>query len=250
MGDGEKGSRPITLARKKAQEQMERALEEQRRIRQRRRVEIAKQGVRSYDQKKIADAVKHFHLYINILEELKDVAPGDLKPSNFDKKKDIAELLLISGIYWDLAKLYDKTKTPSKYKEFAHYLEKFILFSRDMPFTLVCIETLRKYISNEKPVHKEDFKKALNILAPNKCFIATSLVDLLPDPVLPRLWRFRDEVLDKSVPGRAFIRVYYATAPHVATVLDRMPEPARMAAAGVVTKASELCEGWSRSGRD
>jgi hypothetical protein len=250
MGDSDKGSRPITLARKRAQEQMERALEEQRRIRQRRRVEIAKHGVRSYDQRKIGEAVKHFHLYLQILEELKDVGPGQLRPNLFDKEKDLAELLLISGIYWDLAKLYDKTKTDTKYKEFSHYLEKFILFSRGMPFTLVCVETLRKYISNEKPSHKEDFKNALKILSPNKCFIATSLVDHLPDPVLPRLWRFRDEVLERSLLGRAFIGFYYATAPGVAFVLDRMPERVRERAANLVARVSVRCEEWSRSGLD
>jgi hypothetical protein len=250
MADSEKKNRTITLARKRAEEQMERALEEQQRIRQRRRIEIAKLGVRFYEQRKIGEAVKHFHLYLKILEELKDVAPGSLRPDLFDKKKEVAELLLISGIYWDLVKLYDKTKSPSNYKEFTHYLEKFLLFARDMPFSHVCAETLRKYIANEKPVHKEDFKNAMKILAPKKCFIATSLVDVLDEPVIPRLWRFRDNILEKRVLGRLFIRFYYWTAPGVAALLDLSPEFARAQAARAVTKVSELCEEWSRSDLD
>src|SRR3712207_5824265 len=92
--------------RKRMQEQIERAEAAHKLQWQQRRAELANAGVRAYNQKKMSEAVRHFHTYLHILEDMKQVPEGGLRPSLFDSKKDIAELLLISGIYWDLAKLY------------------------------------------------------------------------------------------------------------------------------------------------
>lgn len=194
----------------------------------RRRIELAQGGVRALEAKKIPEAVKSFRSYLRILEDWKSVPEGGLTPSLFDVKADVAELLLISGVYWDLTKMYDRTKSADKQREFRHYLEKYIMFSRGMPFQHVCLETMRKYIANDKPVHKPEFKNAYKILGgTSTCFVATALLDVCEADTLPRLRGYRDERLSRTKSGRAFIRWYYRNGPMLAAVTDRLPETIR-----------------------
>ena len=106
--------------------------------------------------------------------------------------------------------------------------EKYILFSRGMPFQHVCQETMRKYISNEKPVHKPEFKNAYKMLGgKGDCFVATSMIDVCRDETLPRLRRFRDARLARSRGGRLFIQWYYRHGPGLAAIADRAPQALR-----------------------
>src|SRR5262245_10903887 len=140
-------------ARRRIQKQIEDAERDQQRRLFRQRIDIANAGVRAYQNKRFQEAVLNFTQYLRVLENYKNVPEGGLNPSCFDLKGDAAELLLISGIYWDLAKLYDRTTTPGRFKEFMVFLEKYVLFSKGMPFEALCAETMRKYIYVEKPVH-------------------------------------------------------------------------------------------------
>ena len=47
------------------------------------------------------------------------------------------------------------------------------------------------------------------------CYIATCVYGSYEAPEVLTLRRFRDEVLAKHLPGRAFIRCYYAVSPHL-----------------------------------
>lgn len=220
--------RGITRARRNAELQMEYNEKMHRLAMLRRRIELAQAGVRAFETKKFPEAVKNFHSYLRILEDWKSVPEGKLTPSHFEVKADVAELLLISGVYWDLTKLYDRTKSVDKQREFKHYLEKYIMFSRGMPFQHVCLETMRKYINNDKPIHKAEFKNAYKLLGGTSlCFVATSLMDVCEPDTMPRLRQFRDERLYSSPWGRAFIRWYYRNGPKLAAAVDRAPQGVR-----------------------
>lgn len=216
----------MTRARRNAELQMEYAEKMHRLAMLRRRIQLASAGVHAYSQGKIPEAVKNFHSYLRILEDWKSVSEGKLSPSLFNVETDVAELLLISGVYWDLSKLYDRTNSPDKQREFMHYLEKYIMFSKGMPFQHVCLETMRKYISNDKPVHKAQFLNAYKVMGgkPSPCFVATSLVDVCDEATLTRLRMFRDVRLRRTAPGRAFIRWYYRNGPRMAAWADRQPQ--------------------------
>ena len=54
----------------------------------------------------------------------------------------------------------------------------------------------------------------------SKCYIATAVYGSYDAPEVRVLRRFRDEVLSTSVPGRAFVRGYYAVSPPVARRLE------------------------------
>lgn len=54
----------------------------------------------------------------------------------------------------------------------------------------------------------------------SRCYIATAVYGSYDAPEVRVLRRFRDEVLSKSMPGRAFIRSYYAVSPPFARRLE------------------------------
>lgn len=55
----------------------------------------------------------------------------------------------------------------------------------------------------------------------SKCYIATAVYGSYDAPQVLVLRRFRDEVLSKSLPGRAFIRTYYTVSPPAARHLEK-----------------------------
>jgi len=195
--------------RDRIQAQIDQAAEAHRQELFKHRIELARGGVRSYSLRRVPEAVKSFHTYIKILEDWKKVSEGGLTPSLFDPKEDAAELLLISGVYWDLVKLYDRTKSSERYAEFSHYIEKYIEFTAGQPFQPLAAETVRKYIVADKPVHKKEFKELYKNIADSNCFVATSLVDVQESETTPTLRWWRDQVLRKSQAGRVFLFVYY-----------------------------------------
>lgn len=228
--------------RKRIQNAMEQAELERKHELMKRRITLATEGLRSFQSRKVQDAVICFRSYLKILEEMKGVSEGGLNPSLFDRQKDLAELLLISGVYWDLVKLYDRTKSSEKRKDFLQYMEKFILFSRGMPFQVVCAETLRKYIQAKRPVHMDDFKNAYKMLGESKCFVASALVDEIDIETMPRLRRYRDEFLLTRGWGRAFVHAYYAAGPWVAAGVERLPRTLRRMLARGLNKVSQKVE--------
>ncbi|MGE0615187.1 MAG: CFI-box-CTERM domain-containing protein [Bacteriovoracia bacterium] len=209
--------------RSKIKAQIDLAQEELKRDLFRRRIEVARQGIRSYEDGQITEAVKHFHMYLRILEEWKKVPEWGLTPGLFDMKADQAELLLISGVYWDMAKIYDRTRTESGQRDFRRYLEKYVLFSTGMPFQALCAEAIRKYSAFNKGKHKAAFKAAYKRLAVGKCFVATELYDELAPSTLPSLRDFRDETLARSRSGRAFTAWYYRHGEQIAEWVARKP---------------------------
>ena len=60
-------------------------------------------------------------------------------------------------------------------------------------------------------------KKELGITVPktNGCYVATAVYGSYDCPEVWVLRRYRDEVLDKTLLGRAFIKLYYAVSPRI-----------------------------------
>lgn len=198
----------------------------------RQRLELARTGVKNFQERKLGDAAKAFYSYLRILEDYKGVAENGLTPNLFDRARELPELLLISGVYWDLAKMYDQTE--GKKREFLIYLEKYLIFSKGMPYQIVAAETLRKYIYKGRPRNRADFQRTYTALTGSKCFIATSLIDVCDERTLFVLRDFRDQRLMRVWWGRVFVRAYYIGAPAVAWLLDRAPAGVRRLAARIV----------------
>jgi hypothetical protein len=220
-------SRGLSRTKQSIAAAMEQAEANKRREMMKLRVDLARKGVAAFEHHSAAEAAMAFKTYLRLLEEIKEVKVGGLHPGLFDKERDIHELLLITGVYWDLTKLYDKTKSAERKAEFLHYMEKFIAFANGMSYQNVCAETLRKYLSNKNPYHKEEFKNAYKILGKGKCYVATALMDVTEEETLVRLRNFRDSELAPRRAGRAAIAVYYKVGPTLARFTDLLPERVR-----------------------
>jgi hypothetical protein len=195
-----------------------------------RRLSIAKEGMVKYSEKEYAEAVTAFTQYLKILEEIKKVPAGGLHPKLFDSKTDLPEIVLITAVYWDLCKLYDRTTSPEKYKEFLHYLNQYVLFGKSInrDFQTTSEEALRKYISNGKTVHTAAFKAAYKQMTGGRCYIATALIDVTEPDVLPILRNFRDQKLQSHFLGKCFVQIYYIIGPFLGRMTEFLPKAIRL----------------------
>ncbi len=224
-------------ARLKIQREIEKQERERLRQLREKRLTQAKLGIHYFNSHDYRQAVLSFLQYLRSLEGIKGVKEGNLHPSQFDRKEDLSELILISGVYWDLVKVYDRDKkSKEKYALFKKYLNQFVAFSKGMPFEPLSSESLRKYIRNDKPVHAKDFKMAYQAMTGSKCFVVSSLLDLVDRETL-EFWRnWRDQVLSRSWGGRGVIWIYYRVGPFLAAVLNRSPRFLRSGVASLLDR--------------
>jgi hypothetical protein len=216
--------RPLSIrARKKVKAQIEKSERDRLMLLFTKRMELARKGTLSFKEGKVVDAVLNYTAYIEVLEKTKGLSKGSLEPKHFDRKKDIAELLLMCGVFWDLAKMYDRPKKKDLDK-LKHYLDRFVLFSKGMPYQNISSEMVRKYLVNSLPKNRNEFKDAHIKLGGGKCFIATAVEDDCAPATLPILRKFRSEVLLPNFGGRMFVKIYYRLGPPCARVVLKMPE--------------------------
>ena len=74
----------------------------------------------------IPQAVQHYLNYLTALAHYYSVDEKELHPKMFNREKELTELLLISQVYWDLAKAYDRN--PKLIGECERCLNQFIKF--------------------------------------------------------------------------------------------------------------------------
>ncbi len=198
--------------RSRLEEQLKKQEEEQRKELLRKRIEIAKEGARLYHSGKVIEALKYYQRYLLILELWKKCGRDELSPVHFDKSKDLYELVLISGIYWDLARLYDRGKRGHQVKELKMMLNKFVLFSKGFPFQPLSSEAIRRYIGSGKCHSSEPFKEAYKELSGDGCFIATMTLPELEWEDYETLRRVRDRLKTNRY-GAFIVRAYENLSP-------------------------------------
>lgn len=218
-------------ARRRVKAQMEKYEKERLLALFNKRMALAREGAANFKEGKFKEALSAYYQYLDILEKTKEVKSGGLEPRLFDEKKDIAELLLLTGVFWDLAKILDKMRGNNTEK-LNLYLDRFVLFSKGMPYQHVSAELIRKFLVNGIPKHRKSFKNAHIRLGGNKCFMVTAVEDYCEPTTLPALRDYRDEVLVHRWWGRAFVRVYYRVGPLLARTLLQTPEPVQKKTAG------------------
>jgi hypothetical protein len=238
MAENKKPGSGLDEARKQIRERIAAAEEAAKHARQKGRLEVAAKGANAYAAKNLGDAARQFMSYIKILEDMKGVPPGGLSPAHFDKKDNISELMLISGVYWELTKLYDRTTSAEKQAEFKRYLGKYIQFAKGMPYQNMCAEHLRRYLKAGQAMHKAEFKHAYGLIAASKCFVATELVEYVEGETLVDLRKFRDEILKQNGVGRKFVAWYYRNGPTLAKYVSQWPRPAKRMAGKILDRLS------------
>jgi hypothetical protein len=215
-------------ARKQVEQQIKLAEDERRKQLIKKRLEFITNGLAAAQQKKYAEAVVYYQSYVKLLEDWKGVNDGALTPSHFDYTREMGDLLMLSGLYWDLAKVFDQTESVEKVKLFHHYMEKFILFSKSTTWEPMCAEQIRRYLLTNRPKHRQEFKNAYKLLGgKDSCFIATALSDEIEFETIPALRIYRDQVLRKHLAGRVFIWAYYKAGPTLANGTYFLPQAVR-----------------------
>ena len=207
-------------ARKKVKAQIEKAARETHVAKFNHRMDLVKQGALALKKKDYRNALQYFLAYLDVLEKAKG---GTLTPKSFDPKTEAAEMLMATGVFWDVAKIYDMM-TKKEIPKVQYHLDKFVLFSKGTNYQRLSVEMLRKCISNGKLKTSGPFKEAYVKLGGGRCFVATAVEEHCDSQTVYILKRYRDEVLSKNRMGRVFTRVYYQISPLIAIRLIRSSE--------------------------
>jgi hypothetical protein len=186
------------------------------------RIGLVKQGNVAMKQGNAKDAIKFYNMYFKIMGDVKELTDMKyLSPELFKKQEELSELLLISHIYWDLCKIYDKV--PALENEFRHALTKFIEFTSGFRYQVVNAEMMRKFIQKDLHSHKEEFREAYKkiYMASKKCFVATYCFG--EEHPLTAFYRNLKISLSASPWGQAFIDFYYIVSPVLVSKADQSP---------------------------
>ena len=173
------------------------------------RITIARQGRDAFGAKDFLTASKKYNEYLSILANFYDLEdPFALSPTLFDSKKDVTEMLLISHVYWDIARINEMT--PKLQKNFTKAVTLFVKFTVNQPFQVLNAEMLRKYNKKNKnsPCIVQLNQAYQQIFVQSKkCFIAT-LCYGEGHPTTLTLRSFKQDLLSTKS-GFLFVEVYY-----------------------------------------
>ena len=105
------------------------------------RLDIARAGAAAAKKHQVAEAGSILPHVFEAFRRAKKRGCRGLMPSHFQNSKDVSELLMVSGVYWDLARLYDRTQSDEKKKGIPPLFGKIHhIFKRDALSGSVCRE--------------------------------------------------------------------------------------------------------------
>ncbi|MDC1174451.1 hypothetical protein OAT67_03610 [Bacteriovoracaceae bacterium] len=155
----------------------------------------------------IPRAVECYGQYLNALATYFKVDETKLAPDLFNQETDLAELLLISHVYWDLAKSYDRS--PRLHIESIRCLDQFVKFTVGYKYQYANARMLKAFIRKKLAHNPKAFKQTYErIQVESKgCFVAT---DLFGENhfVTQNLRSFKANRLNNKF-GLLFIEFYY-----------------------------------------
>ncbi len=194
------------------------------------RITIARQGREAFLAKDYVGAQRKYNEYLGILSELNDIDDiFKLSPSMFDNKREVTEMLLVSHVYWEIARINEKS--PQLEKVFYKALAQFVKFTVNQPYQVLNAEMLRKYIKKNKRVTPKytvlnDAYQQIFVQS-KKCFIATHCLGATSADT-NTLREFKN-LLIKSNIGIGFVRWYYLTSPKLIRFFEANPKIDRFA---------------------
>jgi hypothetical protein len=138
------------------------------------RITIVKYGKEYLDAGDYANSLAKFTEYMQTMADVKQVKDFyDLRPGHFDTKKDITEMLMMSHVYFEMARIYDAV--PKYADDSKKCLEQFVTFSANQPYQVVNSEMIRKYLKKSSFKHPMAFRNAYQqiYVQSKKCFVVT-----------------------------------------------------------------------------
>ncbi len=182
------------------------------------RLNFVKKGHKYYQNDDIAKSVEFYSKYLNAISSYYKVDKENITPKIFDKTEQ-REIMLISQIYWNLAKIYDRNP---KYKsEVIKYLNQFIKFSAGYRWKNANYQMISNFIKRRLTKNIKiflDAKKELESSKNKKCYIATYIYGN-NHYITKDLKKIRD-TLEKFNIGKLMIRSYYHLSPKIIKYID------------------------------
>ena len=187
----------------------------------RNRIGLLKVSHAYYQKDSIAKAVEGYGKYLNIISNYYFTTEAKLKPKLFDQKTQIAEILLISQVYWAMAKAYDRN--PNLKADCKRYLDQFVLFSLGYKHQYINSEMIRKFLKKGIAYNPKLFEMASKriMVDSKKCYVASYCYSET-HPVTESLRDFK-KVLLKSAFGLNLVENYYRFSPPFVTFCERHP---------------------------
>lgn len=182
------------------------------------RLAALKKGQDHSQHNRIADAVSYYNEYLNAIAEYHEIKVERLDPKLFDAEKELAEILLISQVYWDLAKAYDRS--PKLAAECERCLKQFALFTIGFKFQYLNSEMIRKFIKKRISYHPEYFVQTYQDMRVHskKCYIATHCYG--ENHYITNELRVFKTQIDHTYLGKTFIDFYYRVSPVIVQFCD------------------------------
>lgn len=173
------------------------------------RITITKFGKEALDKGDYSTALQRFVEYMNIMADVKNVKDFySIKPAHFDSKRDVTEMLLISHIFFEMARVYDAV--PKFHDDSKKCLDQFVAFSANQPYQIVNSEMIRKHLNKSIYKNAEVFRLAYQqiYVQSKKCYIVTFCYG--NDHAITNDYRlFKNWLLNYRL-GRELVRHYYA----------------------------------------
>lgn len=188
----------------------------------RERLKYLRRGQESFQGKEISKAVQYYATYLKALSDYFGIAESHLDPKYFDLQNDKAELLLISQVYWDLSKSYDRS--PGLQNEGQRCLNQFIKFTIGFKHQHINAQLLKKYVKNNSAVNQQAFKTALTKIHVDSksCYIASYAYGE-NHHITEDLRFIKSNLLAFNSIGKKFIHTYYDYSPFLVSFCQRFP---------------------------
>lgn len=172
------------------------------------RITITRFGKEFLDAGDYGNALAKFTEYMQIMAEYKKAKDlYHLKPSHFDPKKDITEMLMISHLFFEMARIYDAV--PKFAEDAKKCLDQFVAFTVNQPYQVVNSEKIRKHLKKSIFKNPEAFRNAYQqiYVQSKKCYIVTFCFGD-NHPVTNEYRKFKDKLLESRI-GCELVRLYY-----------------------------------------
>jgi hypothetical protein len=172
------------------------------------RITTVRFGKESLDSSDWGNALTKWTDYLKTLAEAKRAKDiYSLRTSHFDPKKEVTEMLMMSHIYFEMARMYDAHE--KFHAESQKCLDQFVHFSANQPYQVVNSELIRKWLKKTAFKNPEAFRVAYQqiFVQSKKCYMVTFCFGDL-SPVTVEFRAFKDWLLERSW-GQNLVGFYY-----------------------------------------
>lgn len=188
------------------------------------RITIARQGREAFLEKDYITCMQKYNEYLKIIAETKEVEDiYNLNPSHFDDSTQLSELLLISHVFWEMARINEMT--PKLDATFLKCLNQFVKFTVNQPYQVLNAEMLRKYIKitgkKSRLSHRYNDAYSQIFVQSRKCYIATFCFGD-EHTVTNNLRLFKYELLNWPF-GESLVALYYKISSSLISKLNKSP---------------------------